>query len=63
MPAAQVDVKQRAIETPAFGAFLHLFYARERTDHIAAETLQHPLQFKRDEAFVLGEKIRGPASG
>ena len=56
LPAAQVDVKQRAVEAAALGVFKHLVDARQRTDHVAAEFLQDPLQFESNEPFVLGKK-------
>ncbi len=56
LSTAQIDVKQRTIEISALGVLKDLIDARQRTDDLAAKFLQNPLQFERNEPFILREK-------
>ena len=38
------------------GVFQNLIEACQQTDQLATEILLHPLQFERNEPFILGEK-------
>src|SRR5262249_28984399 len=54
--ATKIDVEQGAIESAPDGVLKYLLHARHRSDHLAAEILQHPLDVERDKAFVLGDE-------
>src|SRR5690349_5706107 len=56
LPAAQVDIEQRAVKVLSLDSEQDVLEVRQGADHLAAESLQHGLDVERDQALVFGKE-------